>query len=98
MKRTLTLLGVLFLASPAAFAATAPAISTSLAPAAPGEAPIFLSGCQISKDCVCGNSVITISCTGSISCTQGPGSITCDGHRYSCTMVDCNPQGPGGGA
>jgi hypothetical protein len=101
MKRTLTLLGVLFLVGSAGFAVTASAASspvnpTGLTPVAPGEAPIFVSTCQISKDCLCGNSVITISCTGNVSCTQQALSITCDGHRYSCTMVDCNPQGPGG--
>jgi hypothetical protein len=101
MKRMLTLLGLLLLAGAPGFAVLAPAMSapvcsTSLAPAVPGEAPIFVSTCQVSKDCLCGNSVITISCTGNVSCTQQAGSITCDGHRYSCTMVDCNPQGPGG--
>jgi hypothetical protein len=101
MKRTLILLGALFLVSPALFAAVAPAATspaspTTLQPATP--APLFLSSCQASTDCHCGSSIIPISCTGTISCTAGPASVTCDGHRYSCTMVDCNPQGPGGGA
>jgi len=101
MKRTLTLLGLLLLAVAPGFAVPAPAASspvhsTNLTPAVPGGAPIFLSTCQVSKDCLCGSSVITISCTGNVSCTRQVNSITCDGQRYSCTMVDCNPQGPGG--
>jgi len=98
VKRTLTLLGMLFLLSPVLFAATAPAASSPAVPtlAAPGETPLFLSTCQISKDCYCGSSVIPISCTGNVSCTQQAGSITCDGHRYSCLMVDCNPPAGGG--
>jgi hypothetical protein len=98
MKRTLTLLGVLFLVCPVLFAATAPTASSPAGPAlAPGgtPAPLFLSGCEASIDCYCGAGVIPLSCTGSYSCTVQPGSITCDKQRYSCTMVDCNP--PAGG-
>jgi hypothetical protein len=99
MKRTLTLLGLLLLAVAPGFAVPAPATSSPVHPEnlTPAGAPIFLSTCQVSKDCLCGNGFITISCTGNVSCTQQAGSITCDGQRYTCTMVDCNPQGPGGG-
>jgi hypothetical protein len=93
MKRTRILLVALFLVSPALFAAAAPAVPIL---ATPGATPIFLSSCQASVDCYCGNSVIPISCTGSVSCTAQAGSVTCDGHRYSCTMVDCNPPAGGG--
>jgi hypothetical protein len=98
MKRPLILLSMLFLVSPTLFAATAPAASSPALPAlaAPGETPIFLSSCQASVDCRCGDGVIPISCTGSVSCTVQAGSVTCDGHRLSCTSVDCNPPAGGG--
>jgi hypothetical protein len=101
MKRMLAVLGLTFVLSPAVFAA--PSAPAEIAPACPaasagqvpgsGETPLFLSACQISKDCPCGSGFVTISCTGNVSCTAQALSITCDGHRYSCTMVDCNPQG-----
>ncbi len=98
MKRAQILLVALFLVSPALFAAAAPIASSPALPAlaAPGATPIFLSGCQATVDCYCGNSVIPISCTGSFSCTVQAGSVTCDKQRYSCTMVDCNPPAGGG--
>lgn len=98
MKRAQTFLGVLFLVSPALFAATAPIASSPVLPAlaAPGETPLFLSGCEATVDCYCSNSVIPVSCTGSFSCTVQAGSVTCDKQRYSCTMVDCNPPADGG--
>ena len=62
---------------------------------APAEQPILMSSCSASVDCYCGgNYVTTLSCTGSVSCTRGPVSVTCDGHRYSCLSIDCNPQAP----
>jgi hypothetical protein len=93
MKRTQILLVALFLVSPALIAATVPA---GPALAAPGATPIFLSSCQATTDCHCGDGVIPISCTGSVSCTVQAGSVTCDGHRVSCTSVDCNPPAGGG--
>jgi len=102
MKRLLAVLGLTFLLSPAVFAApssltqTEPVCPAALVWQSSGETPLFLSACQISKDCPCGSGFVTISCTGNVSCTSQALSITCDGHRYSCTMVDCNPQGGGG--
>jgi hypothetical protein len=109
MKRTLILLAALLLAVPALYAAGAPAAATAPAstletPTAPPPpdlpdttpAPFFRTACSISKDCACGDGFVTISCSGTVSCTSTAFSITCDGRRYSCTMVDCNPQGGGG--
>jgi len=46
--------------------------------------PIFLTGCEISRDCVCGGGTVTISCTGNTSCTFVTRGVKCDGVIYPC--------------
>ena len=100
MKRLLVVLaGALILAASPVLAGAPPAgAEPAHQPglASPAEQPLFLTACQISKDCACGGGFVTISCTGNVSCTAQVNSITCDGRRISCLSVDCNPQAPEG--
>ena len=107
MKRILVLLGLLLLPAPLLVAADAQPAVPQAGPTCPASvqapnlpdsitAPLVRTACSISKDCPCGQGFVTISCSGNVSCTSQAFSITCDGVRYSCTMVDCNPPAGGG--
>jgi len=97
MKRALGFAVLSFLVAAAVQAAppgAAVAPATPLAQqlglvAADGQAvapplPIFLTGCEISRDCVCGGGTVTISCTGNTSCTFVTRGVKCDGVIYPC--------------
>jgi hypothetical protein len=51
----------------------------------------FLSGCYISRECVCGGGYVTIECWGEVSCSYGPRSVICDGHSTSCPPIGSCP-------
>jgi hypothetical protein len=97
MKKSLFL--VVALLAVASALCAAPAVQTdaqTLAAGifAPAEQPIFMTSCSESLNCYCGGMLMaTLTCTGTV-CSSGPGTITCDGHRYSCKGIDCNPPGP----
>jgi hypothetical protein len=98
MKKSIVLFVALLAAGSALFAAPAAQTSQQMLAAeifSPAEQPSFRSACQASVNCYCGGVLMaTLSCTGNVSCTTGPISVTCDGHRYSCLSIDCNPQAP----
>lgn len=54
--------------------------------------PAFLTGCYISKECVCGGGYVTIDCVGEVSCTSGPRYVKCDGvYTYCPPIGSCPP-------
>ncbi|MES1243787.1 MAG: hypothetical protein ABUT39_19435 [Acidobacteriota bacterium] len=60
-------------------------------PSAGPVAPISLTGCYISKQCVCGGGYVEIDCSGEVSCTEQVRSVTCDGVKTYCPPIGSCP-------
>jgi hypothetical protein len=58
---------------------------------ATGPGPILLSGCEITKECICGGGYVEISCSGNVSCTAHARYITCDGFNTYCPPIGSCP-------
>ncbi len=60
-------------------------------PASGPVAPVNMTACEISKECVCGGGYVTIDCAGDVSCTSGPRYVECDGVRTYCPPIGSCP-------
>lgn len=62
-----------------------------LGAAAKAPEPDFLSGCYISRECVCGGGYVTIECWGDVSCSYAPRAVVCDGEYTYCPPIGSCP-------
>src|SRR5829696_6116684 len=62
-----------------------------LGAAAKAPAPDFLTGCYISRECVCGGGYVTIECWGEVSCQLKPKAVVCDGEYTYCPPIGSCP-------
>jgi hypothetical protein len=98
MKRVLGFAVLALLVALAVQAAPIPAGNTSATPLAEQLGlttpqvgmPVFMTGCEVSLDCVCGGGTVTISCSGT-TCSVQERSVTCDGHRHPCPPIGSCP-------
>lgn len=100
MKKCALLAAVVFCFALAASAGTAPAVSEQpgtvtldqiFSPEAGPVAPVNLTSCYASKNCVCGGGYVFIECWGDVSCSTQARSITCDGYTEYCPPIGSCP-------
>ncbi len=60
-------------------------------PEAGPAAPVELTSCYASKNCVCGGGYVFIECWGDVSCSTQARSITCDGYTEYCPPIGSCP-------
>jgi hypothetical protein len=80
-----------FAQAPAPAVVDPTAFLEQLGAASTAPEPDFLTGCYISKECICGGGYVTIECWGEVSCVHRPKAVVCDDVWTNCPPIGSCP-------